>query len=329
MAVSSREELKEYALRRLGAPTISVNIADLQIEDRIDEALQYFQEWHFDGTEKIFMKHQLKASVMNIVDSFPAGTFKDGWMITGQTSGAHATIWKQTGVSKIDFYLMKDSSFIIGEDIYVSPTGDITRADGTLTQIVNVPTAIVLGDFEKRYIEVPNTILSILRILPVQMNSAGTYLFDGQYYTMMDVLFNFKGGDLITYSMTKQYLNVLQQMFTGEKNIRYNHLSGQLHVDWDWMRSVKPDIWIIIECYRIMDPSTYPAVWNDQWLKMYVCALLKEQWSQNLGKYQNVQLLGGVTLNAEAMMAQAKEEKKEIEEALRTRFSMPVGFLVG
>ena len=60
MAVpSSRQELKDYCLRRLGAPVIDINVDDEQVEDRVDDALKYYQDYHYDGTERIFLKHQL------------------------------------------------------------------------------------------------------------------------------------------------------------------------------------------------------------------------------------------------------------------------------
>ena len=57
--VSSKDELIEYSLRKLGAPVIEINIDREQAEDRVDEALQFFQERHFDGVEKVFFSHQL------------------------------------------------------------------------------------------------------------------------------------------------------------------------------------------------------------------------------------------------------------------------------
>ena len=54
---TSRATLKDYALRRLGEPVIEINVDDSQLEDRIDDALQFFAEYHFDGVEKTFLKH--------------------------------------------------------------------------------------------------------------------------------------------------------------------------------------------------------------------------------------------------------------------------------
>lgn len=57
MPVSTREGLKDYALRKLGAPVVEINVADEQLEDRLDEALQYFNEYHWDGVERAYLSH--------------------------------------------------------------------------------------------------------------------------------------------------------------------------------------------------------------------------------------------------------------------------------
>lgn len=59
---STREEFKEHCLRKLGHPVIVVNLDDDQMEDRIDEGLQFFYEHHYDGVEKVYRKHQVTAT---------------------------------------------------------------------------------------------------------------------------------------------------------------------------------------------------------------------------------------------------------------------------
>ena len=56
---TTREELKQYALRKLGAPVIEVNVDDAQLEDSLDDALQMFNEYHFDGAERALFKHEI------------------------------------------------------------------------------------------------------------------------------------------------------------------------------------------------------------------------------------------------------------------------------
>jgi len=55
----SREQLKDYCLRRLGYPVVQINVDDSQIEDRVDDALQFFAEYHFDGVERVYFKKQV------------------------------------------------------------------------------------------------------------------------------------------------------------------------------------------------------------------------------------------------------------------------------
>ena len=56
---NSRANLKEYCLRTLGKPVIEINVDDDQVEDRIDESLQYFAQYHYDGVERMYLKHQI------------------------------------------------------------------------------------------------------------------------------------------------------------------------------------------------------------------------------------------------------------------------------
>lgn len=59
---TSRTELKDYALRRLGFPVVDINVDDDQLEDRIDDAIQLYQEFHYDGTEHIYLAHTVTAN---------------------------------------------------------------------------------------------------------------------------------------------------------------------------------------------------------------------------------------------------------------------------
>lgn len=65
---TTRSDFKEYCLRKLGKPVIEINVDDDQVEDRIDEALRYYWDYHFDGSEKLYYKHQVTAN--NVVDKY-------------------------------------------------------------------------------------------------------------------------------------------------------------------------------------------------------------------------------------------------------------------
>ena len=56
---ASRQEFKEYILRKIGAPVIQINASDEQIDDRIDEAISFWNDYHYNGAEHVYLKHQL------------------------------------------------------------------------------------------------------------------------------------------------------------------------------------------------------------------------------------------------------------------------------
>jgi hypothetical protein len=78
MATTSREDLKDYALRRLGFPVIEINVDDAQVEDRIDDALQFFSQYHFDGVEKLYLPYVLTQTDIDNkyinTDNIPTGS---------------------------------------------------------------------------------------------------------------------------------------------------------------------------------------------------------------------------------------------------------------
>lgn len=60
--VTSRQGLRDYCLRALGAPVLEINVDDDQLEDRIDEALEYWKQYHYDGIERVYLKHTVTAT---------------------------------------------------------------------------------------------------------------------------------------------------------------------------------------------------------------------------------------------------------------------------
>jgi hypothetical protein len=57
----SREEFKEYILRKIGAPVIQINVAEEQVEDRVDEAVSFWRDYHYNGSQLVYLKHKLTA----------------------------------------------------------------------------------------------------------------------------------------------------------------------------------------------------------------------------------------------------------------------------
>ena len=130
MAVpTTRDAFKEYCLRKLGKPVIEINVDDDQVEDRIDEALKYYWDYHFDGTEKIYYKHQvtqtdkdnkyitLPENVLGAVNVFaigdPAMTSNDIFNIQYQI--ALNDLYTLTSVSMVPYYMVMEHLSLITE----------------------------------------------------------------------------------------------------------------------------------------------------------------------------------------------------------------------
>ena len=130
MAVpTTRAEFKEYCLRKLGKPVIEINVDDDQVEDRIDEAIRYYWDYHFDGAERTYYKHQITqtdldneyitlpeniigaVSIFSIAD--PAVSSDDLFNIRYQI--ALNDLYTLTSVSMIPFYMTMEHLALVNE----------------------------------------------------------------------------------------------------------------------------------------------------------------------------------------------------------------------
>ena len=267
---NSRANLKEYCLRTLGKPVIEINVDDDQVDDRIDEALQYFAQYHYDGVERMYLKHQ----------------------ITQAEIDRAATNTTTTATDKAD----------------------------------NSITANWLEG--KGFIPVPDSVLSVVKIFDFT-DKANLNLFDVRYQLRLNDLYDFSSTSVMHYQLTMQHLDFLDHILVGEKPIRFNQHMNRLYIEMDWGNDVTAGEFIIIECYRKLDPTTYTDVYNDIYLKRYTTALIKRQWGANLSKFSGVAMLGGVTMNGETIYQQAQEEIEKLEEIISITNSPPMMFGMG
>jgi hypothetical protein len=98
----------------------------------------------------------------------------------------------------------------------------------------------------------------------------------------------------------------------------------------DWANDVTADEdYIVIECWRKLDPTSYTDIYDDIYLKRYATALLKRQWGANLSKFSGVTMLGGVTMNGDTLYSQAQEEIGRLEEQIQLAFELPPMHMIG
>jgi hypothetical protein len=129
--------------------------------------------------------------------------------------------------------------------------------------------------------------------------------------------------------MVLRHLDFLDQILVGMKPIRYQQHDNRLYVDMDWTNDLQENEYLIIECYRKLDPDSFPNVYNDLWLKRYVTAQIKRQWGSNLSKFAGVTMIGGVTLNGEKLFTEAQTEIEKLEKEIRDSYEISPTFMMG
>ena len=267
---ATREQLKQYALRTLGKPVIEINVDDDQAEDRIDEALQYFAQYHYDGVERTYLKYKVTQADVDRIKS-PSGD-----TASSVTKNSVTTAWSE----------------------------------------------------QNNFIVVPEAVLAVKRIFPLS-NRGNQNLFDIRYQLRLNYLYDFSSTSIIHYDMVLRHLDFLDHILVGEKPIRFNQYNNKLFVDMDWKNDISVGEYLVIECFRKLDPETMTDVYNDIYLKRYTTALIKRQWGANLSKFNGVAMLGGVTLNGQQIFSEAQEDIRKLEEEIRGTYETPVTYMIG
>lgn len=313
---TSRQELIDYCLRELGHPVLEINVDDDQIEDRIDEAFQFYREFHFDSVELVYLSEQIVGSTLQI-NGFNATSFVKGERITGASSGASTRVESNISANRI---LVSGTSgtFTVGESI----TGSQSGASSTLQNIT-------LGNLDNKYLTLNDNITGVNRILPFSSRTRGIDLFDVRYQILLNDLYSIQSTDIIYYSQVKTQLQLINDILVGIKPVRFNRHQNRLYIDMSWGDDVAIGDFIIVEAYRILDPNTFTDVYNDYFLKKYATALIKKQWGNNLKKFEGVQLPGGVTLNGQKIYDEAVDEINQLKEEVKGTYQLPVDFFTG
>ena len=319
MAITSRNDLIDYALRKLGSPVIKIEIAPQQLEDRVDEALQFFQDFHYDATERVYLKHKITGSEILVTS---AANFIVGEMVKS-VQGATFQI------DSIDF----PSNKIITKAVYKNGSQNGTFANlegiqGVLSGASTTVVAKVTGDTENRFVPISEMVTGVIRAIPWwHVTNKETYMFDPKYQVIMSTFQNLSSSSMIYYSQLMSHISLLDQILRPIDSVRFNRKTSNVHLDFDWT-SASIGGYLIFECYRILDPEVFTKIYNDRMLKKLVTAKMKYQWASNFQKYQGIQLLGGVTVDATTLMAQAVAEIESVETEIRDAYELPsIGFI--
>lgn len=317
MAVATREQLKQYALRALGSPVVEINVDDAQLEDRLDEALEYFRLYHYEGIERIYMKQQIRASEMTLTTAV-ADTFPLSSNLVGLTSGATALVVRETGrLSSGNLLLVKNvkGTFISGETI----------SNGTITATLG---SITLREYDNKYLNIDDWVYGITRVIPFVQASSSKNLFDVQYQLRLNDLYDLASTSIVYYKTVMSHLAMLDLELNGHPTYRFNRLTNRLHLDINWETDIPLGDYVVVEAYRALNPIEFTKLFNEPWLKHYVIALFKKQWATNIKKFSGIQLPGGVTLDGDKLYAEALAEIGDLERDMLTK-AAPLEFFIG
>jgi hypothetical protein len=244
-APTTRDEFKSYCLRRLGSPVNDINVTDDQIDDRVNDALSYYADYHFDGTDKQYYKA------------------------------------------------------LITQD------------------------AITNG-----YVTLPDNIIGAVNVFPIGSSLSTNNLFNIRYQIALNDLYDLTSTTLVPYYMAMQHIQFLEQLLVGMQPFRYNRRNNKLYVDMDWTKTNIGE-YILIEAYSVVDPDTFTKVWSDRWLQRYATALIKRQYGENLIKFKDMTLPGGMKFNGEKIYNDAVAEIDMLEKDMIRSYSIPVAFMMG
>lgn len=323
MPLSTRQELKDYCLRRLGYPVIEINVDDDQVEDRIQDAIEFWQEYHFDGVEKVYLSEEITASKLKLSTSL-ANNFIVGEKIIGTTSGAVGYLHEILGLNELAIK-KENKAFTNGETI--------TGEDSGFTTTLHASTAYTQGTLAQNYFDVADNITGIIRVFP--LGSAGssatgsTNIFNVVYQFRLNDMYNLLSSDITYYQQVKMHLQLLDDMFAGNRTIRFNRKQNRVYLDVNWKETFSIGDHVIFEASAILDPEVYNEIYNDIFLKRYATALIKRQWGDNMKKFQGMKLPGGVEMNGQQIYNEAMEEIQQIEVEMQSRYELPVDFMVG
>ena len=257
--VSTRKGLIDHCLRRLGEPVIEVNVDPDQIEDRVDDAIQLYQEFHSDATFRNYYAHTLTQEDI------------DGQYIT-----------------------LPDSI------LYVTKMFRLSSGFG----LAGYPLPGFLG-------------MGAMHLggMPTLAGGCNTGIYGG----MMD------------FVQLSQYLNLIDTTLRGSPLVDFARRQNRLYIWGDTSEGgdLKAGMGVAIECYQTVDPIEFPSVYDDMFVKDYLTALIKEQWGQNMSKFEGMQLPGGVTISGRQMLEEARQDKDSLRERMRLEQEVPPEFYVG
>ena len=313
---TTRQQFIDYCKRRLGFPVIDINVDDDQVNDRVDDALQFFEDYHFDGVEKMYMKHQITQAdidrrwiycpdaVTYVVGMFP---FDDSNSSINMFDLRYQLrlhdLYDFTSVSYVSYEITMQHIRTLNLLFSGTPQIRFNRKQNKIFLDIDWSRDISVGDY------VIIDCYRAIRPATITLTGTGTAVTSANTITGTNTVFDQEllEGDIITLDGQELQVSkiITPTILTTIGPVATNVTNGVL---------TKPG---------------NSEVWNDRFLKRYATALIKYQWGSNLSKFAGIQMPGGVTLDGVRIMTEAKEEMDKIEEDMYNFNSLPSEIFTG
>jgi len=312
----TRQQFKDYCLRRLGFPVITINVDDDQVEERIDDALQFFNDYHYDGTEKLFMKHQLTLE-----------DIERRWIYVPDA------VTFVTGVIPFDDSNSSINMFDLRYQLRLHDLYDFTSVSYVSYEItmqhIRSLNLLFSGTPQFRF----NRHLNKL-FLDIKWDdmAPGEYVIVECYrklqpdsMVLSGTLNGTAGSKIITGTNTTFDQEVLENdiiLLSDGRNLQIRKINSPTELE--MVYALESDVVSLTATKEGLSD-----VWDDRFLKKYTTALIKRQWGENLKKFGGITMPGGVTLNGKEIYDEAVEDITKIEEDIFNFNSLPSEIFTG
>ena len=315
---TTRATFKDYCLRRLGHPVIQINVDDDQVEDRIDDALQFFEDYHFDGCEEIYMKHKITQTDIDrrYIPCPDAVIFVTGIIPFDQSSSSINMfdlryqlrlhdLYDFTSVSYVSYEITMQHIRTLNLLFSGTPMFRFNRKQNKIFLDIDWSRDLLVGDYVvvQCYRAMRPDTITLTGTLAGNTNSnilVGTSTVFDQEVIENDFI-TLSGGQEVQIRKINSPTNIEIVATALSSNVTSNTATK----------------------IGISD------VWDDRFLKRYGTALIKKQWGENLKKFAGIQMPGGVTLNGKEIWDEADTEIKSIEEEMYNFNSLPSEIFTG
>lgn len=223
--------------------------------------------------------------------------------------------------------------------IQVDDTQAYDRIDDALQMFVErhfdgveekfIPITFTANDETNGYLELSDNIVAVTRIHEPNTYSSEA-MSDVRYRLMFDEMFNMTNVNMQYFEVTMQHLEMIGSYFSLDRTFSFNKANNRLYAH---SGAIIEGNKIMIRAWRAVTPDEVNSialdVYNDEWIKKYSTALIKQQWGANMKQYDGMPLPGGITVNGTQVWTEASEEIQKLEEEFSLTYELPTNFLVG